>query len=1084
MSSAFGKVIDLGTTPDGDSSAVVQGLGKLGRRGRRAAFAAACPGLGGQLASVYENAERLTYQSAWDRRPFRAPSAPQLARQRVIDQSPWTLPELAALAADPPWLARWAGHLLAQSWSASPHLIGWLLAAGVDEGDDEVLELLLASTDGSDDVAVMGRHVPIALLCAGREEGWERVEGLLLAAQRQEGLRQSILEVVDEARPEAFRRMLALILEQGLSRFASVARAVSVWLGLEVLAGERGRIDSLIVRALELLADPASQETTARGGDPLDTYLALWASAVEDVHVGIDRAGATLDSPDPERRFAGAYFLAQSRLTTAGPALRKVLADDDVRVAALAVAGLSPLPANTIPESYDAFDALLERIPKRAVTLEPISWLGPLPALKREEIGGLLLRHSWPPDVDRLLPHVALLAPSERGALVDELARHGDDETRRAALIDLLGDTSAAVRERAIKVCSRLELRDEEALELEDLLRRKPGDLRRGVLELITARGAGWALGAAERLLSSEHPQQRLGGVDLLRRLTDDEDFEVAQRARSELARLDDEDRVVGEATERALGDEGLTGLTESDGFGLFAPDDLTKVIEPRRTGFEHTTRASRRVLASLDALVAGHADCEVRVIHVWEEPEPVLLGALHWADLLGHHQRFQRGETDVPVPLLELWTTWVRELAPAERDGDDLQLLRALLRCEKTALRDRWGLGGEGNAGLRYFHVVRAVLELLVWLEADEKLLAGALDAAEDGLARLGRRELQARTGSDPVRGDGAPAALRLVRELVEQPFAASHLELLRRHWGLERWLSEPAGVDPLPSSRHVRRSDRQPMRPPLTTVVRAWELGAASRADLVDHLVGPRGPHWSFFDLGEASSLCGRARGRAGQRTGEVVEEIRERIVAMELARGEEPTQAAAAACSLRTSGGLEVFLGALRALGREKLVRGWASDGEGRASVLSHLVATSEPRRDEPPARLAAAVHDEKLSSRRLREAGCYAPQWADHVQEALRAPGLAMPCGGCTHTRRTTVGEPSSTARPAGSARWQSARSCRRPSSSTARSTSPGSPRCASASGTPSSTNCWAPHATARRPVVTSGRSSSHGRCAET
>jgi len=279
VSSAFGKVIDLGTTPDGDSSAVVQGLGKLGRRGRRAAFAAACPGLGGQLASVYENAERLTYQSAWDRRPFRAPSAPQLARQRVIDQSPWTLPELAALAAlaaDPPWLARWAGHLLAQSWSASPHLIGWLLAAGVDEGDDEVLELLLASTDGSDDVAVMGRHVPIALLCAGREEGWERVEGLLLAAQRQEGLRQSILEVVDEARPEAFRRMLALILEQGLSRFASVARAVSVWLGLEVLAGERGRIDSLIVRALELLADPASQETNgARRRPPRHVPRAL-----------------------------------------------------------------------------------------------------------------------------------------------------------------------------------------------------------------------------------------------------------------------------------------------------------------------------------------------------------------------------------------------------------------------------------------------------------------------------------------------------------------------------------------------------------------------------------------------------------------------------------------------------------------------------------------------------------------------------------------------------------------------------------------------------------------------------------------
>jgi hypothetical protein len=48
------------------------------------------------------------------------------------------------------------------------------------------------------------------------------MEKALLAAQRQEGFRQSILETVDEAHPHAFRRMLRLIAEHDLARFSSV----------------------------------------------------------------------------------------------------------------------------------------------------------------------------------------------------------------------------------------------------------------------------------------------------------------------------------------------------------------------------------------------------------------------------------------------------------------------------------------------------------------------------------------------------------------------------------------------------------------------------------------------------------------------------------------------------------------------------------------------------------------------------------------------------------------------------------------------------------------------------------------------
>ena len=40
----------------------------------------------------------------------------------------------------------------------------------------------------------MGRHVTRGLLSASNTQGWQFIENLLLAAQRQEGLRQVILE--------------------------------------------------------------------------------------------------------------------------------------------------------------------------------------------------------------------------------------------------------------------------------------------------------------------------------------------------------------------------------------------------------------------------------------------------------------------------------------------------------------------------------------------------------------------------------------------------------------------------------------------------------------------------------------------------------------------------------------------------------------------------------------------------------------------------------------------------------------------------------------------------------------------------
>ena len=354
-----------------------------------------------------------------------------------------------AHAAEPVWLARWAGHLLAQSWQISSHLVGWLLAAAVEAGNDEVFELLLASTDGSDEVATMGRHVPIALLCAERPDGWERVERLLLSAQRQEGLRQSILEVVDEAHPEALapdagadRRARPLALRVGRARGRGVVRAGAV--RRRAAPDRRDRR----VGARRSSSDPDARAEATRARRPARRLRGAVGGAPPRTCTPRSRRRTQCSTArDAECRYSAVAFLSQTAVEEAFAGLLRALADEDLRVAARPSRPLNRYGTGVLPESYDVIEQLLDRVPKRTVQLEASEWFGPLFPLKRDEVGQLLLRHRDPPDVDRVLPHRAALETWDRRYLVECLCEGPLTADRRAALLDSLGDASPHVRE-------------------------------------------------------------------------------------------------------------------------------------------------------------------------------------------------------------------------------------------------------------------------------------------------------------------------------------------------------------------------------------------------------------------------------------------------------------------------------------------------------------------------------------------------------------------------------------------------------------------------------------------------------------
>ena len=921
-------------------------LEALSDRRRTALFDAFVPGLGAHVQRMWAAGVERPYQTGWSRRAFRAPNDPAVSLPARRDAFLGLALALEGYDAEPEWVARWAPYL---AWEDR---LGGFLAAVIDHGGDDggrVYDVLVASAEGTDEIGAMGHHVPAALLIAGRPDGWELVERLLLAAQRQEGLRQVILEVVDGAHPDAFRRMLGVILEHGLTRFSATVRAADVWLGLGEDAGDRKRLEAMLERVASFLDDEGERTSAIERGEPQDAYLALWAAACRDAPATVARAEALLREDDVERRWVAAHLLAQLQLTSSAAALAPALEDPDLRVAAVALRGIA---GTGTPDLFEPLERLLGRFGKARVELDPIVWPWTGGRFERQEVAGQLRRSLGDRPPGRLIPHLKAMDPYDRGAAVTDLTATPHDEVR-AALLALVGDASPHVRERAIEAAAKLTVSDEEAAELEALLTRKAGDLRRGVISLLLARGDEQALAGAERLLASGDEQQRAAGREL---------------------------------RSAVRGEHATAEVTRDDGFGLRVPDAETPPRPPEDHGVALATEATARMLEELDALVHEHRDERIAS----RSGEKALLGDAGWQfprALEYGVQTIDAGE----LALREVWEGWMDAAAGHER----LRAVALPVRTGEPYMDDATKrpaakalLGGLDPPSLRFGVVVGAIAEWLAYLHPPDDAAAFLLDAAETLLASMSGKDLvddeeRAPFHAGTWRDHGWLEYLRLARAFAVHRPQLWGTDDYRRLWALERWVERPER----PGGR-LRLRRKEPLRveaPALESLLVAHRAGAATDADAVAFFLGPGDEGSRVRALAQVSGRRPHRLVAGDERFAAVVDRIRRRVVEVELARGDLASPASQAALALSWSGGLDVLTGALTALGRDKLVRGWTYDGEARATVLSRMIRATLP---EDGDELAVDLPD-----RRLVELAAYAPQWARHVEAAVGWPGLA-------------------------------------------------------------------------------------------
>jgi hypothetical protein len=506
-------------------------------------LAAIFPGIGAYVSAAWDLGRRLPYTNGYERKPFRAPRDAALTRPARLQWLCNLCVALEGFDKDLPRLAAWAEYL---TLGYSADGFGILFAAALDSGgpdEDAVFDFLRDSAHSNHPVGPMGRHLVRAFLIASRPDGWELIEKMVLAAEGREWLWQTILETIDEAHPEAFRRMLRLILEHDLARFNETVQAISAWFGFQWDTVSARVVNRVLERVLCFLEDPKARAQALHDEDGETVYLALWALAFENASAAVKPAKALLSDGKIERRFAAAYLLGQLQLPAARAPLLHALDDPDLRVALCALEGYEQTedddavarPGLADAGLFERLERLLERLPLERTYLEPIIWPWHVFTADREAIATSLVNHLGKRPPAALIPHVPSLDSSARRLLVEKLAglRRWNGQTRDA-LFALAGDASISVREAALRTLALCKPRIQEIERLEAYLTQKANDLRRGVLGMLLKQSDRAVLASANRLLQSADIHQRQGGLEVLRLMAEAKRLLQACRARAE----------------------------------------------------------------------------------------------------------------------------------------------------------------------------------------------------------------------------------------------------------------------------------------------------------------------------------------------------------------------------------------------------------------------------------------------------------------------------------------------------------------------------------------------------------------------
>jgi hypothetical protein len=846
---------------------------------------------------------------------------------------------------------------------------------------DACMDVLSRSLDGTHPLGRFGRHVMTALLCCDRPEAWALVNGHLAQAGIEEGFRQSLMFQRNGIHPGAWRHLLRTISDHRLWRFASVKDRLSGWLGIEWRWDTKPGLEAWLQMWVQLQESETLRAEKLRNGSPAELFLALHVLAKEDGPAAIREVERIIDEKDAERRLACAFFLSVCPPEPRTACLARLAGDADVRVVTVATQTLGSsayrpsLPADFSQRMESVLQQGLEKI---------ASIPAPLPEIKtdKEEVAELMVDSLKDGDEKRMLPWLGELSVTARHILIRKCNRMTQTAVQRTILFKLMRDTNVEVVKHAIKAARAIALSSEELSEVEPMLALKQTERRLLLIDLLMRQPEPMVLACTQRLIEASKLEQRLAGYELMRRLVTKEELHSqvtilvtkaeARRSLSQDERnhLQEIRAVLGPAKEEAP-------PTSANAFGLVDPAKLPVYPPLQDRGVMLHSPNTVALLKEMDALLTRHRDVEFTILGYDGQPKKTTLAE---GVPSSHLKSAAEEEVKTHFPLFYIWGDWwqARPIEGRDRDGFELERMSVLLSASEStphkALMLLYGISALPNLANRTYHLS----EITGWLRkrfAPDNWQTFLLDAAEQAL------------------------------------FLMQHENEM---WPAHRWVSRAhdqiiyrlAGAEEV-SAKNMKRYWQMTRRPLkqfsaplyLWDVLKAFVLGVISEDEFIWWLLGDKDlaryhntGHFSEFGQTMSSHYIHRTSELQNPRVMAVIDRCRQRIVEVELKRGEAVQDSSHAAKQVSNLCGMAWLLKILVALGSGDLRRAQRSDDFSRFAIFSHLICVCQPGDDDTAESFLAAWKQSSISKDRLIEVSVLAPQWSAFIGHAIGVPGL--------------------------------------------------------------------------------------------
>jgi len=976
---------------------------------------------------IWNRCTKYTYSRGYYRRSYRTKKSSKLYLEKNIEK----LKEFVYLMASDFTLDKYFESNKEEYENIS--VISDIIALEIDNNNTAVLENAKELIYNDNNISILTREIIKGLLMSESEEAHKMIGDLLLAAKLQEGLRQAIFESLDEGSREAVIYILKIILDNNLIRFSSAVRAFGTWTGLALEVEKPKTILKCFDAAYNCLINEEYKNSCLTSDDNLLIYIGIWSVAFDEIEDIDGILRKLLQGNVKYKKLVALQFLYETQFNIYKHKIAcEMLQDEDLEVVALAVKNLLGgtsiysfsyntevlKPYGSLDKKYyglELFNKLkqiIDNMPKKEVQFNEsvFPWIS-FKFTKTEIMDSMILSVGMSYDseiVDILIDYRDKMSVNTREIFVSKFLKEPKNTKQKLTLIEACGDRGQAVRENAFKIINSIKLNSEDYVLIENLLKYKSGDLRKGAIKLLLKQSSEELLNTVKKLVNSKDENKKLAVIDIVNAiegvLEHKNIFSECLEAVSLMSDILQKGKLF---TENILKDT-KDVKNFKNGFGLYNPSKNYTPLEIKSKDFCISSKlcASQDeiedIVNKFSKLIHENRDYEYEILN-WDNTKvSVTLGGSYY---LQPFNRKDKGLDNYPI------ADKIREFAKANnlKSWKLIELdfyIRIIDRIRYTSYHKWYEEFLESNFNFKVIKKLSQTLEKVEYYEIIKTYITLLIDemskAERFGIAKDVTQYLYTIIPDEKHIEDYSKdeAGYYSYRRYNEKKYIASSTEVsywlymlknsVDKHESFSQYF--PIAYNYYKASNFYSKASLE-----ISDFGRALELGIIDENEVYKELLErPLSPR----NISELTNVHRYNRNKylEYKQLMKLTDKAVDVIGGIEANRGELDTEVTYLAAKIERCQGVNIFASIVLALEKDTYIRGYnfVNGDCTKKQILSHLLKCCYPKEGESAETLKEYLKGKKVSSKQLIEAAMYSPQWLDIVSEYLGYEGLKSAC----------------------------------------------------------------------------------------